>query len=70
MPPRAIHDRSATQGHIGADFGTHDCAPSQQASFGHPRDNDYTLDCRHSSGSNLNNSQIDPSLLQVLPLGE
>jgi len=70
MPPRAIHDRSATQGRISADFGTHDHAPSQRAGFGCPCDNDYALDRGHGSGSNLDNLQIDPSLLQVSPLGE
>jgi hypothetical protein len=70
MPPRAIHDRSTTQGRIGAEFGAYDRAPSQQAGFGRPRDNDYALDRGHGSGSNLDNSQIDPSLLQVSPLGE
>jgi hypothetical protein len=70
MPPRAIHDRSATQGRIGAEFGAYDRAPSQRAGFGRPRDNDYALDRGHGGGSNLDNSQIDPSLLQVSPLGE
>ena len=70
MPPRAIRDRSATQGRIGTEFGAHDWAPSQRAGFGHPRDNDYALDHGHGSGSNLDNSQIDPSLLQVSLLGE
>jgi len=70
MPPRAAYDRPATQGHIGADFDAHDRAPSQWASFGRPRDNNYALDRGHGSGSNLDNSQIDPSLLQVSPLGE
>jgi hypothetical protein len=70
MPPRAAYDRPATQGRVGADFDAHDRAPSQWAGFGRPRDNDYALDRGHGSGSNLDNSQIDPSLLQVSPLGE
>jgi hypothetical protein len=70
MPPRAAYDRPATQGCIGADFDAHDRAPSQRAGFGRPRDNNYALDRGHGSGSNLDNSQINPSLLQVSPLGE
>ena len=70
MPPRATYDRPATQGHVGANFDAHDRAPSQQAGFGRPHDNNYALDRGHGSGSNLDNSQIDPSLLQVSPLGE
>jgi hypothetical protein len=70
MPPRATYDRPTTQGCIGADFDAYDHAPSQRASFGRPHDNGYALDRGHGSGSNLDNSQIDPSLLQVLPLGE
>ena len=67
MPPRA---RSTTQGRVGADFGAHNGAPSQRAGLGRPYDNDYTLDRGHGSGSNPDNAQIDPSLLQVSPLGE
>jgi len=70
MPPRATYDRPSTQGRVGTDFDAHDRAPSQWAGFGRPHDNDYALDHGHGSGSNLDNSQIDPSLLQVSPLGE
>ena len=64
MPPRA---RSTTQGRVSADFSAHDRAPSQRASLGRPQDNNYTLDRGHSS---LDNAHIDPSLSQMMPLGE
>lgn len=70
MPPRANYDRSATQGRVGADFGAHERAPNQRVGLGRPRDNDYVLDRGHGIGSNLDNSQIDPPLLQSSPLGE
>jgi len=70
MPPRATYDRPATQGRVGADFDAHDRALSQQAGQGRPYDNDNTRDRGRNTSSNPDNAQIDPSLLQVSPLGE
>ena len=70
MPPRATYDRPATQGRVGANFDAHDRALSQRAGQGHPYDNDNTRDRGRNTSSNPDNAQIDPSLLQVSPLGE
>jgi hypothetical protein len=70
MPPRATYDRPTTQGRVGTNFDAHDHALSQWAGQGHPYDNDNTCDCGRNTSSNPDNAQIDPSLLQVSPLGE